>query len=689
MGRYDSRIKKEARNREFHFFRNHMRFLGKKAEDLRVVCLPGEEAWEIKEVYAPLKVPIQNIVGIERDDNKSKKLIKNHKGIDQFTGTDVEFFEKTNEKFDIISLDYEGQLNEGVERSLRLIAGRQLLNPKGLMLTNFFGSREHDKTSSRYLISCLGYNEKLEFIRWIRGDYKKALEDAEFQRNIINRYLKGKGLELEKFRSDGFTKNVVSHMIEGKDNLYMPEIFRMHPKYEEICKEFSDQNWFDNYESLFDDDGMGSEERERRIDGFLTSLETGYIYFLDMNTGRKHTLQDLSPENHLKLKKGFSIGELSLLYEYIQSLMKQGMMLINGGPEFLTAHLENLKDSLVKSNVDGTNFQQTFVAASNRPYFLSDIERYRYTNIGGSRMYMDLYFFDQMEELLNDWEDLFTIDSLDSRLKFWSNVNLKQEPDPKKIVDDKYEITPKEMRLLQRKQIIECKRIVGRIADAAIRSELENLKPREILKRTKRKTITGMVYYEKRIQTLRDGKSTDDLWDDLLADYDTTRGQLRAYEAHVTMRRYGPSPEEVLEQERIELELKKAEILEDQTKRQETTEKPAILDVDEYFVDVYQNIIGTKHCDEFMNDGSDSLVINFADYVAQSSLPVDQKNTFLDNLKCCCRDRPLSRVLYGKKRNADYSQIEGLLESLKSYIDSGKAPSTEDIIKACKNNKIL
>jgi len=86
----------------------------RKPEDLRVLCFPGIDAVEIHEVYDPLRIPRENIVGIERDPEIAQKIRSRNLGI-QLIGQGLEEYVHKEDKFslDIISLDYTGPIQKG------------------------------------------------------------------------------------------------------------------------------------------------------------------------------------------------------------------------------------------------------------------------------------------------------------------------------------------------------------------------------------------------------------------------------------------------------------------------------------------------------------------------------------------------------------------------------------------------
>ncbi len=98
----------------------------KKPKDLKVLCFPGNEAAEVREVYDPLGIPRGNIVGIERDKDVADKIRAQNLGIQVVNQTLEDYVaEQDSLDFDVVSLDYSGPLNEEQLESLRIIGQKQ------------------------------------------------------------------------------------------------------------------------------------------------------------------------------------------------------------------------------------------------------------------------------------------------------------------------------------------------------------------------------------------------------------------------------------------------------------------------------------------------------------------------------------------------------------------------------------
>lgn len=146
---YNDPSKQLARNKLREFILKQFPDL-KVRQRLRIACFPGaekegEEAIEVKEVYDPLGILRNNVVGIERDHERAQRLRAANLGIEVVEEDASEYFLRDEVKpLDIIHLDYLGQQTIEETFTLEYIASRQWLNHSGIVATTYFGSREGD-----------------------------------------------------------------------------------------------------------------------------------------------------------------------------------------------------------------------------------------------------------------------------------------------------------------------------------------------------------------------------------------------------------------------------------------------------------------------------------------------------------------------------------------------------------------
>ena len=93
---YNDSIKQKSREKLKEFIARNLYF--KRPKDIRVVCFPGaekigEEAIEVKEIYDPLGIPRENILGLEFDKSRFERLKSANLGINLVNSLDWKFFE--------------------------------------------------------------------------------------------------------------------------------------------------------------------------------------------------------------------------------------------------------------------------------------------------------------------------------------------------------------------------------------------------------------------------------------------------------------------------------------------------------------------------------------------------------------------------------------------------------------------
>jgi len=135
-----------------------------KRKHLKVVFFPGEEAIDYYEIFKPLGIQGDNVFGVEKKKKIVERLKKGRIVKDPNTGEEtiekhpfrilhidaLDFFKNTEEKFDIISLDYTGQYTKKVNHTLLEIFVRDVLNSPGILHTNFFGMMEKEAVQKYY-----------------------------------------------------------------------------------------------------------------------------------------------------------------------------------------------------------------------------------------------------------------------------------------------------------------------------------------------------------------------------------------------------------------------------------------------------------------------------------------------------------------------------------------------------------
>jgi hypothetical protein len=109
----------------------------RKPAELRVLCFPGIDAEEVFQVYDPLGIPRENVVGVEREADIADKLEQKSLGIKIERTTVEDYISRTTDlAFDVISLDYIGPPSGEMLDVLYKIARKQERNHFVLHVAN-------------------------------------------------------------------------------------------------------------------------------------------------------------------------------------------------------------------------------------------------------------------------------------------------------------------------------------------------------------------------------------------------------------------------------------------------------------------------------------------------------------------------------------------------------------------------
>jgi len=228
---FDYESKQQSRQKLVNFIIKY--YPKDERKTINMVCLPGAQARDVYDITDVLKIPRSNVWGLERDKDVYKIIESKNLGINLFQGTDGEFFKETKDKFDVVSLDYFGQLKDQELNSLRHLFGREVMKPKGVLHTNFYGSRESEKVKEIYKTGSV-----------IRASMGK-LKEKSFQEinEIINQgkldSLLKEGFEEYVFSikglREGLTRAIMSVAGSGKFNLKTEDMNKiLHYGFEDV-----------------------------------------------------------------------------------------------------------------------------------------------------------------------------------------------------------------------------------------------------------------------------------------------------------------------------------------------------------------------------------------------------------------------------------------------------------------------
>lgn len=101
----------------------------RKPKDLQVLCFPGIDATEVFQVYDSLGIPRENITGLERDPYVAEQIERKNLGI-KIVRKSVEDFVDEGESlgFDVVSLDYTSPLTDSNTSTLKAIIRKNKQN---------------------------------------------------------------------------------------------------------------------------------------------------------------------------------------------------------------------------------------------------------------------------------------------------------------------------------------------------------------------------------------------------------------------------------------------------------------------------------------------------------------------------------------------------------------------------------
>lgn len=108
-----------------------------------VLCFPGEQGFEIEQVYRKLGFRDCNIYGVERDPKAAKAIRERYPEIFVYEGELLDFCrEYSGPPFAVVSLDYCGHLATDKLTPLSLLAASRHMSDRTVLLLNVMAGRE-------------------------------------------------------------------------------------------------------------------------------------------------------------------------------------------------------------------------------------------------------------------------------------------------------------------------------------------------------------------------------------------------------------------------------------------------------------------------------------------------------------------------------------------------------------------
>lgn len=228
--------KRQSRQKLINFvIRNYPK---NERRDLKMVCFPGAEARDVYEVSDTLKIPRGNVWGLEVDKDIFKTLESKRLGINLVNRRDNEFFKDADERFDIVSLDYFGQLKKQEIDSLRYIFGREVLQPKAILHTNFYGSRESEKVKKIYRTGS-ELKAATDGLKEMSFDDISNLAKKGGLGKIVEKGVKEYMVDIKGLR-DGLSRTIMTVAERGKSNMETEDMGEILKAPNEITRKLMD-----------------------------------------------------------------------------------------------------------------------------------------------------------------------------------------------------------------------------------------------------------------------------------------------------------------------------------------------------------------------------------------------------------------------------------------------------------------
>lgn len=196
------------------------------ADRLKIICFPGREGLEILNVYDPLGIPRRNILGVERDAKTADAFEHSvaGRGVQIYRGDIGDYVETTQDHFDIVNLDFQGNLGDNEIKTLFMLPVRGVIKDKAIVGTNFLGKREQD--ASYYKRVLMG--EKLSVGRVSQivkgfgiGNEEQVTEVIQAELDEAERAISSRTLEEQ--RDHALTKKVIELFMNGKGYTRSPD----------------------------------------------------------------------------------------------------------------------------------------------------------------------------------------------------------------------------------------------------------------------------------------------------------------------------------------------------------------------------------------------------------------------------------------------------------------------------------
>jgi len=159
----------------------------------------------------PLGIPLENIIGIERDQAIAQEIRDNIPGLEVVVSDVGEFLSNYQGLLDVINLDFQGHFKSSDAGYIKLITQNGIIRNGGVVATNFFAAREGKAIQERYGRRLMEPLVDLSIVDLLSGD-RDDLTNLEEPRQTV------KEMQVSDIRSDSISTTLWSCLSNGPDN---------------------------------------------------------------------------------------------------------------------------------------------------------------------------------------------------------------------------------------------------------------------------------------------------------------------------------------------------------------------------------------------------------------------------------------------------------------------------------------
>lgn len=219
-----SENKKLGREEFYHFIGLH--YAPQQMKKLKILNLTSDKPYELEQIYDKLGIPRENITTVEKDPKKKQRIKNSNFGIrliEDYSSID-DFIRDTDEKFDIINIDYSGNMNWQQVITISNIAVKDMLRDRGILATWYSGRRENTLTQRDFVGN---YQSIKNALSMIKIEPKRTLPNAERLLSIINEMSQVEEGDIE--RSESITHAITSNLFysDPVETRSIPKIIKL------------------------------------------------------------------------------------------------------------------------------------------------------------------------------------------------------------------------------------------------------------------------------------------------------------------------------------------------------------------------------------------------------------------------------------------------------------------------------